>query len=225
VPSCELILVRHAEAAADSRLCGWFDPSLTALGERQVRDLSLRLADEPVDAIYSSPLRRAIQTAAAGPFAPRIHPALREIHCGYLDGLLLRDVQRNHASLWLRNLAQADDSFSWPGGESYVEFRRRVLAAMGTIAAAHAGGRALLFTHAGVISQFLGSLTGIAPACWDPLRPANASVTRVLWDGERGEILSFNDGYWGGSSAVASAGGEGASILANAPRNRCSRTV
>jgi broad specificity phosphatase PhoE len=225
MPPCELILVRHANAASGCRLCGWFDPPLTPLGERQVRDLRARLARESVDAIYSSPSRRAILTAGAVNGALRIDPALREIHCGNLDGQPIRRIQDEHPALWLRNLAQSDDSFAWPGGESYTAFRRRALEAMANIASAHPAGRAFVFTHAGVISQFLGSLAGIRAARWERLRPANASVTRVLWDGERGEILSFNDCYCGDSPAGGEGGGGTASILANAPRNRCSRPV
>jgi broad specificity phosphatase PhoE len=190
---CELILIRHADAASDSRLCGWFDPPLTGLGERQARRLRRRLDAETIDAIYTSPLRRALLTSEAAHGARRVEPDLREIHCGLLDGAPLRVVQTRHAALWRRNLAQDDDNFRWPGGESYAGFRRRALEVLRRIAVEGAGGRVLVFTHAGVISQFLGYLTGVPAARWEPLRPANASVTRVLWDGGRGEILSFNE--------------------------------
>jgi alpha-ribazole phosphatase/probable phosphoglycerate mutase len=51
----------------------------------------------------------------------------------------------------------------------------------------------LVVTHAGVISQILGALRGVRPARWEPLRPGNASLTSVTWQGDGGELLRFDD--------------------------------
>jgi broad specificity phosphatase PhoE len=120
-------------------------------------------------------------------------PALREIHCGVLDGAVLAEVQTRHPELWSRNLAQSDESFGWPGGETYGEFRSRVLDSMRHIASLHPASRVLIVTHAGVISQVLGASAGLSAARWEAFRPANASVTEVLWRGRTGSIVRFND--------------------------------
>ena len=114
---------------------------------------------------------------------------MREIYCGRLEGVPLVEVQRRYPFLWQANLRQADDDFHWPGGESYRDFRRRALRAVGAIAAAHPGELVMIVTHAGVIAQVLGALNGIRAARWEPFRPSNA----------RRAILP-KDGGWDGDS-------------------------
>jgi broad specificity phosphatase PhoE len=122
---CELLLVRHAHVSHNdhgnaTRLCGWHDPWLSVLGRRQAELLGrLFSVDCRAVALYSSPLRRAVQTAASIAevvgLAPKPLDGLREINCGTLDGALLHEVARRHPGLWRRNLCQADDDFRWPG--------------------------------------------------------------------------------------------------------------
>ncbi len=201
--SSTLVLIRHAhvvtnEGGPSDRMCGWFDPPLSPRGREQAAGLRTRLAAEPpAAALYASPLRRAKQTAraVAGVLGLRPHllKSLREIHCGSLDGLPLAEIQSRHPELWQANLAQADEMFCWPGGESYHAFRSRVLRAVRRIAAAHPGQRIVIVTHAGVISQVVGALTGTSAACWEAFRAGNASLTEVRWQGDSGALLRFDD--------------------------------
>ena len=124
---------------------------------------------------------------------PRPLGLLREINCGRLEGMPLSEVQRSHPFHWRTNLRQVDDGFRWPGGESYREFRRRVVSAMNSIAAQHGGERVIVVTHAGVISQIVGALSGVRAACWEAFRPRNASLTIVEWLDGRGRVRSFDD--------------------------------
>lgn len=197
-----LVLIRHAQmehngGGPEARLCGWCDAPLTALGRGEADLLSVRLAGDPAVALYSSPLRRAADTARAisARLGLPIHfdPSLREIYCGVLDGVLLAEVQKDHPDIWKRNLSQSDDGFGWPGGESYVEFRTRVLDSIRFLASRHPGSRVLVVTHAGVISQVLGALVRLSPARWEAFRPGNASVTEVLWKGQSGSLVRFDD--------------------------------
>ena len=182
--------MRDNDAGADARLCGWTDPPLSHLGRAQVAHLCERLAGEPpAEALYASPLLRARSTAQAIACALGIpvlvRGGLREINCGVLDGRPIRDVRRRYPALWRRNMEQTDSGFAWPGGESYAAFRERCLGAVGRIAAAHPGGRVLVVTHAGVITQVVGALHGAGPAEWGKFRVGNASVTEVEWWGDR----------------------------------------
>ncbi len=189
--------MEHNGGGPTARLCGWCDPGLTRMGKREAESLALALAGDPAVALYSSPLRRAAETARA--ISARLGraitfaPSLREIHCGALEGVLLGDVESRYPELWTRNLSESDESFRWPGGESYVEFRRRVLDAIGSVAALHQGERVLVVTHAGVIGQLLGAAAGLSAARWRAFRPGNASVTEVLWSGEKASIVGFDD--------------------------------
>jgi 2,3-bisphosphoglycerate-dependent phosphoglycerate mutase len=136
-------------------LCGQVDLPLTRRGRLQAQQLcqaAMRL--RRVDALYTSTLRRAIDTSRplANELAleARRWASLREISRGVLDGLPVVEVKRAYAKLWEANLAQSDGDFGWPGGETYHDFRKRVLRAVQRIAQTHAGGRVLIVTHAGV---------------------------------------------------------------------------
>jgi broad specificity phosphatase PhoE len=197
-----LLLVRHGHVADNdlnghSRLLGWTDSPLSRIGRAQAAAVAAMLAAESrCAAVYASPLRRAWDTArtvgAALDLRPRQRSALREIGCGVLDGLPLVEVRTRFPTLWRRNLAQTDDTFAWPSGESYREFRSRVLQAVQALASAHVGERIVLVTHAGVITQLLGALHGAPAARWESFRVANASVSELHWSGDTGELVRFD---------------------------------
>ena len=197
-----IILVRHAAVDCSSNgfsiLCGKHDVALSPVGWLQVDALRRRLAAEPFPtALYSSPLRRALETARAAPrdlfHKMRVLESLAEIDCGAVDGLLIEEVQRKYPEIWLRNSAQLEEDFCWPGGESYRCFRKRVLCAIRAIAQAHPGERVLVVTHAGVVNQVLGAISGQSAARWEVPRPGYASLTTVLWNGDRGCLECFDD--------------------------------
>jgi broad specificity phosphatase PhoE len=201
-PSTRLILIRHGHIAANTGgpntlMAGWTDVPLSSRGRVEIERLKQYLARGPrFDAIYSSSLSRASDTArllvAAGLGPLCLLPALKEINCGQLDGLPVREVQRRFPDLWRDNWAQEREDFRWPGGESYREFRDRCIAAVRSIAAAHVSGRAAIVTHAGVISQIMGFLSGVSPARWGLFRPGNASITELAWRGCSGVVVSFD---------------------------------
>jgi broad specificity phosphatase PhoE len=195
-----LILVRHAHTDCTSNghalLCGRYDSALSPFGWLQVSALRQRLqADNAIAAVYTSPLKRAVGTASAANshLQPRLLHSLAEINCGRLDGLPLARVQNEYPDVWRRNCAQDDPRFRWPGGESYERFRRRVLRILRRLGFRHQGNRVLVFTHAGVVNQVLGYLVGQSAARWDIYRPGNASLTELLFDRDRFEVVRFDD--------------------------------
>lgn len=193
-----LILIRHAdiENGRKGRLCGWSDVPLSPLGRYQVELLAERLISEPpASACYTSPLQRAVATARAAPHPLRPAPldSLREIYCGELDGMPIDKVEARHPDIWRRNLAFSDNDFAWPGGESYRQFRARAMGAVKMLAASHPGGRVLVFTHAGFISQVMGHLAGLPAARWDVYQAGNASITEIQWAGRSGSVVRFDD--------------------------------
>jgi 2,3-bisphosphoglycerate-dependent phosphoglycerate mutase len=199
-----LLLIRHAETAgnlmgADAVMSGWTDLPLTEHGLSQARDLGARLVHEPAPAaIYSSTLTRARDTAAIlgahlGQRAVRLERALCEIGCGSVDGWPIRQVQQAYPREWAQNESQSDPEFRWPGGESYREFRERVVAALKRIAAHHDSTRVLVVTHAGVISQVVGWVKGESPARWELFRPRNTSITEMRWHAGQAELVSFDE--------------------------------
>jgi broad specificity phosphatase PhoE len=195
-------LVRHADVDCTANgvplLCGWYDVPLNPNGYEQLETLRLRLTTEPrFDASYASPLQRAFDTASSAPpyLLPRLRllNSLREIHCGAVEGLPLERVKKEFGDFWARNLLQSDESFCWPGGETYRRFRMRVLRAINAIARLHPGQRVLIVTHAGVVNQILGTIANQSAARWENFRPRNASLTKVWWHDGAGQLDSFDD--------------------------------
>ena len=198
-----LVLIRHAATDTGSRLCGSLDLPLSPAGRADVSALLRRCAHAKIipDALFTSTLQRAADVAEelgrVWAITPRAVEWAREIHCGYVEGIPLAQLQRDFPDVWTRNMAQVDDAFAWPGGETYAQFRARVLAGLSSVADASPGGRVVVVTHAGVIAQVLGAATG-RPACvWEPDRPRPLTATEVLWeDGAPRAVLSFNEPDW-----------------------------
>jgi alpha-ribazole phosphatase/probable phosphoglycerate mutase len=180
-------------------MTGWTDVPLSARGRAEAALLHERLvrADGRFAALYVSPLQRAVATAA--PLMPlsatpmKVDAGLREIDCGVVDGLSVEAAKHLHAEAWARNERRDDERFRWPGGESYREFRARCLRTLRAIARRHAGGRVLVVTHAGLISQALGAFSGLSCARWDLLRPSNASISEIAWSPSGRRVLYFDD--------------------------------
>lgn len=199
-----LLLIRHAQPinhcnGEPERMSGWADFPLSVAGRAQAKMLAqaLHAKDVLFDAIYSSPLLRAADTARAlsGRCSRPIEllDALREIDCGCVDGMPIPDVQREYAAYWQANLMQDDEDFRWPGGESYREMRERCIGAIRMLETRHAHRCIAVVTHAGVISQIVGYVHGLSSARWECYRPGNCSLNEIEWSGASGRVLRFDD--------------------------------
>ena len=198
--STRLLLVRHGRTdpqwQSDTKLCGWYDPPLGLAGQEDAGRAASKLrAGGPYSVLYTSPLRRAQESAnviAAELGLSIVSVAdLGEIRCGVLDGEPFRVIQEEHPEIWEKNLAQCDEGFRWPGGESYSEFRKRVDGGLSAIAESHVRTNVIIVTHYGVIAQAIGTLEGISPARWDIARPAHGSVTEIRWGSGGPESAMF----------------------------------
>lgn len=195
-----LLLVRHAHTAANDLyarplMSGWADVPLSPRGEGQLEALRVYDFGAVAPVIYASDRIRTMRTAEAFANGRRILPlrSLREISCGETDGWRVSTVQERYPELWARNMAEDDDEFCWPGGESYRELQTRVIHAMRGIAARHPGERVAIVTHTGVITQVVNLAHGLPPARWKRWRAANASVTTVEWDAnDRVRVVKFS---------------------------------
>lgn len=187
-----IVMVRHGQADAEGVMSGWADLPLTELGRRQAAALAEAVSAEVV---YSSPLRRARDTARfveRAPGALACDPDLREIGCGRVDGAPIAEVRRELPALWAIHEEQTWDEFRWPDGESYIELRRRAIAALDHIARRHPGRRVAVVTHAGVITQLVGHIEGVRPARWSAFRVGHASTTELDWCGGVGVVRTFD---------------------------------
>ena len=185
-----LYLVRHGETTynAEGRIQGQSDAPLSELGHRQSAAVAEALAALPIEALYSSPLRRARQTAE--PIAARLKlpvhddPRLMELDAGRFTGRLrseLADIYPEELARWL----SGDEDFAIPDGESRRQLADRGSAALRDIAAA--GHRqVVVVTHGGLLSATLGSLLHL-PQPMPPFAFQNGSITRR--DGRRSRTV------------------------------------
>jgi len=188
--------VRHGESTWNQarRFQGARDAELSPRGGAQAQALAAALASQAIDALYTSPLRRARQTAAACGATLGLEPtaldALREVGLGDWEGLSVETVVERYGDHYWRWLMTPADHPP-PGGEPMAAFADRVRAAVDALAARHPAGRVLAVTHGGAIAALLcGCLRLGLNAVWR-LRIDNASVTRVACPAAR--LLSLND--------------------------------
>ncbi|MGZ9074313.1 MAG: histidine phosphatase family protein [Burkholderiaceae bacterium] len=152
----KLLLIRHGETAwnAEHRIQGQLDIPLSPRGVVQSARLAECLANEPINAVYSSGQSRAWLTAA--PVAARhglpviAEPRLRERSFGVFEGLTLDEIVERYP-VEFRKWRERDPSW-WPdGGESGQQLIDRVLKALADITAQHAGQTVVLVSHGGVL--------------------------------------------------------------------------
>ncbi len=159
-----LLLVRHGETDWNNerRWQGHTDRPLNARGREQARDLAAELAGRPIDAVYSSDLSRARETAeivaARLGLEVRVDPALREVDVGTWSGLVHSDIEADDPEGFRR---WRDGGKGWQDGESYEEMGERVVAAVTGIAAAHPGETLLVVTHGGSIRACRAAAAGL----------------------------------------------------------------
>jgi broad specificity phosphatase PhoE len=195
-PGTEVWLIRHGETAWNSvrRFQGACDIELSERGRAQAERLGAALAGERFDGLYTSPLRRARDTAAACGVrldrAPVVLDGIREVGLGEWEGLPVETVVERYGDHYWRWLA-APHRNPPPGGEPLDALLRRVTAAVESLAARHPAGRVLVVSHGGAIAAFLcGSLGLGLDAIWR-LRVDNASVTRI--ELPAGRLFALND--------------------------------
>jgi 2,3-bisphosphoglycerate-dependent phosphoglycerate mutase len=168
-----LLLARHGETDwnKEGRWQGWADPPLNDTGRSQARALAEQLSDVPFDAVYSSDLRRAHETAevVAAPHGVPVvtDQGLREIDVGSWSGLTRDEIAERFPN------GRQD-------GETREQHADRVLAAIERLARDHTGERILLVTHGGTMRALHGHVSD------EPFHPIdNCGVLEVHFREDR----------------------------------------
>jgi broad specificity phosphatase PhoE len=149
----ELILVRHGETDwnRENRFQGRADPPLNALGRTQSAELADALVGEAIARVYTSPLRRAAETAGivADRLGLEVEPLepLQEIDVGAWSGLTREEVAATFPAEYARWLERAPHGFE--NGETYEQLAARVVPAIRDLAARHPSETVLVVTHGG----------------------------------------------------------------------------
>jgi 2,3-bisphosphoglycerate-dependent phosphoglycerate mutase len=200
----ELIIVRHARPDHVEDADGAADPELAPIGHRQAELVGAYLAADGVDAIISSPLTRARQTAA--PLA-----RLLGMQTKIVDGVAEYDRDDPSyvpAEIMRANVAQGGEDEFWKdplgglGEEEKAAWIGSVAAAFETIIAAHSGQRVAVFCHGMVTSVWFAHTLGID----DMIRftPDYCGVTRMLASSsnEYVTVRSFNETHFLGDTHI-----------------------
>jgi broad specificity phosphatase PhoE len=203
----ELFIVRHADAIPDKDEIipsGIYDNlPLSRIGREQAQALAERLSSLNFDAMYSSPLRRCLETAA--PLAlrlgmtPIIADGLKEIKLGNIrplpdDGQDLAALTKALQERQLDIVRIAGETGHWdiiPDSEPSKAFRKRVVETMDEIAHNHIGQRVLAFAHGGVINAYVAETLGLQKDFFFPA--ANTSITVVRAAGKHRVLYILND--------------------------------
>jgi len=192
-----LLLVRHAETAAPERFHGAeSDIGLSGAGVRQAELLAESLTGVGAAAIYSSAMRRAVDTALPIALACKLLPVsiagLHERRIGPLSGLSREEGWSVYAASKARWIAGELDH-THDGGESYDDVRRRVVPILQELAARHAGEKIIVVAHGVVIRVALTSLVaGSHAAQFERFGIDFASLNDLHFDGEIWIARSLN---------------------------------
>ncbi len=191
----EVCLVRHGQSEANAAGVwqGHGDSPLSDIGQTQVEGLASAIEGRAYDLVLSSDLSRAADTAKASGAGIEHDRAWREIHVGDWEGLTMEQVVERFPEQ-IESL-KARRTFAIGGGESWPEVFAR---ADGALAALRErlpdGGRAIVFTHGGVIAAILAGLLGARDHFPWPLgRMRNTGRTTLRFQGDQVQLLSHND--------------------------------
>jgi probable phosphoglycerate mutase len=191
-----LFLIRHGatQLTMEDRFSGAANIYLSEEGRAQADRLALRLADDNIAAIYTSPLDRTMETAAiiALPhgLTPIQNDGLREISHGHWEGMSRKEVEENFHDEYM---SWESDPFTFApeGGESGISVLARALPVIRQIVVTHKDKNIAVVSHKATIRLILSSLLGFdergyrdrldqAPACLNILDFRDAVHARLM---------------------------------------------
>lgn len=192
-----LLLIRHAsnDFLKEGRLAGRTPGvHLNAQGQREAQDLARRTAHLPIEAVYSSPLERALDTAIevanCHKLPIQIIDDLMETHAGEWTGKKLSEL--NTTDVW-KAIQSAPIGVKLPGGESIDEVQKRMVAGIEEILKTHPDGVVAVISHADPLKSVIAHYLN-----WDlnqfqriAISPASVTVLSIRKDGA--SLVRTND--------------------------------
>ena len=189
----EIVLVRHGLPLRVELETGIADPELASEGHEQAAKMATYLGVEDIEAVYVSPLRRAVETAR--PLCKLlgleavVSEGVAEFDRNSREYVPVEELRANNDPRWEKLLRG-----EWDGvDEDPSLFRARVVATVEDMIARHPGGRVVVVCHGGVINQYLAHVLGIETHIGF-FYPKYTSIHRVMAarSGQR-SIVSINE--------------------------------
>jgi broad specificity phosphatase PhoE len=192
-----MFLVRHAESTwnRQKKIQGQKDPHLSPYGKKEARSLAKRFKGLSFDAVYSSPLRRACETAESivgKKVDLAVEEGLKEISLGNWEGKTLAQIRKKYGEAFDR-WAVRPTRINIPRGEDFKKFVSRVKRTLRAIERKHEEGNVLVVCHGGVISTYATAVLNLPPDDVWCLTVKNASLTIVEIGPEARKLVTFND--------------------------------
>jgi probable phosphoglycerate mutase len=187
--------VRHGQSQhnAEGRIQGQSDSGLSELGRRQSQAVAEVLRGRAIDAVFSSPLGRAMQTAQAIADALGLpiqtDPRLMEINVGILQNQLRVEMERRYPDV-LARWRSGDPDYRLPGGESQRDLMRRGGEAFRALREAGYRG-VVVVAHGRLLVSAIKAVTGI-PAEENRFSLDNCSITELAWEDGPARLVSLN---------------------------------
>ena len=178
-----LLLIRHAQTEwnIQRRFQGHGDSPITEEGQEQLQRLKSRLAGLEFDVVYSSDLRRTIETSQMLSGKQRVEePRLRERGVGILEGLNLEQIMAEHAEEF-RAFRSGDKDHQIEGGESLQIALNRAWTFLGEMPEKHPGAELAAVSHAGLIRLICKQILGLALDAPNFFQIPNTSLTQLVF--------------------------------------------
>ncbi|OGO47109.1 MAG: hypothetical protein A2W34_03185 [Chloroflexi bacterium RBG_16_64_32] len=194
-----LFLVRHGETESNRRglALGRDDVPLNERGLWQAERLGRALAPEPLAAVYSSPLRRTLDTAraVASPHGVDVQTEERlvEMDIGEADGLTFEEVRSRFPGLLEAWVSDKGPTQAMPGGERLLDVQERAWSAIADLAARHNEETVAAVTHNFVILTLLVRVLGLDLVQFRRLRHSVGAVSVLDTRPKRFTLVRLND--------------------------------
>lgn len=192
-------MVRHGETVwnQERRIQGGTsDTELSEVGSKQAESVGLSLKEMEVSAIYSSPLKRALDTAEAIASHHRlevqVEPDLREIDAGDLEGRSIVELGTTFSQFLLR-WQEGQGSEKMPGGESVIDVANRAWSVIQQIVSKHNQGTVVVASHYFVTVVIICKALGWPLTNIERIRVQNGSVSVLEFGETRTCLVSLGD--------------------------------
>jgi len=196
--STTVLLVRHGQTKSNitGYFMGWSNEDISDLGYAQVRSLSSRLAKFPIATIYTSPLKRAMNTARilAEPHKLELNVLddLTEIGLGDWQGLHRDEISQKWPEIWRQS--RIDPSVvTFPNGENFQQLTERAVRAFNRIVADNTNRHTLAVTHDAVIRVLVAHVLGTSNSIYRHMEINNASLSVIRVEDDRMRLVTLND--------------------------------
>lgn len=195
-PPTTILLVRHGQTPTTGKILPGRAKGLSLAdeGRRQADVAAQRIGElKRVDAIYSSPLERAKETAApiasARGLRTRVNRGLFECDFGDWTGAELKKLME--LPEW-QTVQRAPSTFRFPGGESFIEMQTRMVTTLDALRLEHPGGTIVCVSHADTIKAAVAHALGTHIDLFQRIVISPASVTAIAWGAGGPVVLTVN---------------------------------